>query len=80
MIISRISSISGIVGSRSRSAQAFKTFLHLPQYRLLGTITQLSYMLGRSYKVRASIKTVSILSCLGFEPMQIHVFTCFSRQ
>ena len=36
----------GIVRSRSRSWRDFEIFLHLPQYKLSGPISQLWHMLG----------------------------------
>ena len=36
----------GIVGSRSRSQWDFEIFIHLPQYNLSGSTTQLWYKLG----------------------------------
>ena len=40
----------GIVRSRSRSGWDFEIFLHLPQYKLSGPITQLWWKLGAYIK------------------------------
>ena len=61
MKITQTSSILGIVQPRSRSWRDFEIFLHLPQYKLLGLVTQLWYKLGTDIKcVCLSDKNIQI--------------------
>ena len=58
MKIARKSSTLGIVRSRSRSQCDFGIFLHLPQYKLSGPISQLWHMFESCDQVRLLIRQI----------------------
>ena len=65
MKITRKSSILGIVGPWSRSRHNFEIFLHLPQYKLSGRITNL--VQARKLKLSMYVHLIQISNIYEYE-------------
>ena len=53
-------SILGIAGPRSRALPDFEIFLHLPQYKMSGLITQHCYKLGSLYEYTKFMNIITL--------------------